>query len=241
MTPTFKPVPGYDTLGSILTQAYDQAARTKGAERHADGKPFHLQPMQTIAEKRGIGFLLGQADKKSIEAQGMIARGEVSKGIHELLGAIVYTAGAILFTQRNMSPVAADDASLAKEEAKPEPEPASTPSFKVGDRVRIAEKVDRDKYKTSCVGFNFLMEEHLGQVGVVAELSPNDKSILVRLDDRTGWYWLPEDLTLVQVEEPKPEPEAKGPAVHVIVLDDTDPDVDSIQRMIEGFLRGSFR
>jgi hypothetical protein len=239
MTPTFKPVPGYDTLGSILTQAYDQAARTKGVERHADGKPFHLQPMQTIAEKRGIGFLLGQADKKSIEAQGMIARGEVSKGIHELLGAIVYTAGAILFTQRNMSPVAADDVSLAKEKAKPEPAP--TPSFKVGDRVRIAEKLDHDKYKTSGIGFHLLMEEHLGQVGVVADLSPNDKSILVRVDNCSSWCWLPEDLTLVQVEEPKPELEAKGPAVHVIVLDDTDPDVDSIQRMIEGFLRGSFR
>lgn len=96
--------PGYESLRLVLQRAYNQAAHTKGAERHANSKPFHEQPMQTIAAKRGIGFLLGQADKKTEEAQGMLARGETSKAIHELLGAINYIAGAIIFAESQSAP-----------------------------------------------------------------------------------------------------------------------------------------
>jgi hypothetical protein len=94
-------VPGYETLDAVLRDAYDQAARGKGAERHADNKPFDAQPMQLIADRRGIGFILGQADKKSEEAQGMLNRGRVDAAIRELLGAIVYTAGAIIWIERH--------------------------------------------------------------------------------------------------------------------------------------------
>ena len=93
-------VPGYAGLADVLTRAYDQAAVGKGAERHADNKPFADQPMQHIARRRGIGFILGQADKKSEEAQGMLARGEREKAVHELLGAIVYLAGAIIYIEK---------------------------------------------------------------------------------------------------------------------------------------------
>lgn len=92
-------VPGYESLRNVLLRAYDQAARTKGAERHANDLPFHRQPMQTIAAKRGVGFLFGQADKKTEEAQGMYGRGETDKAIHEMLGAINYIAGAIIFME----------------------------------------------------------------------------------------------------------------------------------------------
>lgn len=93
-------VSGYEQLEGVLTRAYNQAAVTKGAERHANDKPFHEQPMQAIADRRGIGFILGQVDKKTEEAQGMIDRGENDKAVHELLGAIVYLAGAIIFLEK---------------------------------------------------------------------------------------------------------------------------------------------
>lgn len=100
-TPSPFQVPGYECLGDVLVAAYYQAAQGKGAERHADNKPFDDQPMQHIARRRGIGFILGQADKKSEEAQGMLGRGEQAKAVHELLGAIVYLAGAIIHIESN--------------------------------------------------------------------------------------------------------------------------------------------
>lgn len=94
-------VKGYEMLDDVLARAFDQAASGKGAERHANSKPFHEQPMQKIADRRGIGFILGQADKKSEEAQGMLERGERDAAVRELLGAIVYLAGAVIFIQRD--------------------------------------------------------------------------------------------------------------------------------------------
>lgn len=94
-------VPGYSTLAEALERAYNQAARGKGKERHANALPFDEQPMQTIARAHGIGFILGQVAKKIGEAQGMFERGEVDKAAHELLGAIVYTAGAVVFVEHD--------------------------------------------------------------------------------------------------------------------------------------------
>lgn len=95
-------VPGYESLAAVLSAAFDQAAKGKGKERHAeDNKPFDQQPMQLIADRRGIGFILGQADKKSEEAQGMLDRGEIDAAIREILGAIVYLAGSIIHINRH--------------------------------------------------------------------------------------------------------------------------------------------
>jgi hypothetical protein len=90
--------PGYEKLAGVLQRALDQAQDGKGKERHANDLPFHLQPMQQIAKRRGVGFLLGQADKKSEEATSLPAGRDVA----ELLGAINYLAGAVIFleTQR---------------------------------------------------------------------------------------------------------------------------------------------
>lgn len=90
--------PGYETLAAVLQEAYDQAATGKGAERHANDLPFHEQPMQQIARRRGLGFLLGQVDKKTEEAQGMLERGERAAWRREILGAINYLAGALIYT-----------------------------------------------------------------------------------------------------------------------------------------------
>lgn len=90
--------PGYETLAAVLQEAFDQAATGKGAERHANDLPFHEQPMQQIARRRGLGFLLGQVDKKTEEAQGMLERGERAAWRREILGAINYLAGALIYT-----------------------------------------------------------------------------------------------------------------------------------------------
>lgn len=94
---------GYDQLAQVLADAFYQASAGKGAERHANEKPFHEQPMQRIAERRGIGFILGQADKKSEEAHGMLDRGQAGAAEHELLGAIVYLAGAVIHIRNSKS------------------------------------------------------------------------------------------------------------------------------------------
>lgn len=92
-------VPGYESLAEVLQAAYDQAATGKGKERHANDLPFDKQPMQQIARRRGVGFLLGQADKKTEEAQGMLERGDRDAWRREILGAINYLAGALVFTR----------------------------------------------------------------------------------------------------------------------------------------------
>ena len=92
--------PNYTRLRTVLDNALLQAACGKGAERHANALPFERQPMQTIADQHGIGFILGQAAKKMVEARGMLGRGESDAAERELLGAINYLAGAVIFIDR---------------------------------------------------------------------------------------------------------------------------------------------
>ena len=84
--------PGYEKLADVLQRAFEQAANGKGKERHAQGEPFHEQVMQIGARKFGVGSLLFQAFKKSEESQRL----EGQRGVNELLGAIVYLAGAVI-------------------------------------------------------------------------------------------------------------------------------------------------
>lgn len=87
---------GYQSLAGVLHRALDQAQSGKGAERHADGEPFDHQPMQRLCELYGVGFALGQAAKKSQEAQRMSR----DAAVRELLGAINYLAGAVIHLER---------------------------------------------------------------------------------------------------------------------------------------------
>jgi hypothetical protein len=79
-----------------MTDTFDQASAGKGRERHANALPFDQQPMQTIAGQYGVGFLLGQAAKKAQESQSLPAGRDVA----ELLGAINYLAGAVIFLEQ---------------------------------------------------------------------------------------------------------------------------------------------
>lgn len=92
--------PNYAALSDVLSRAYDQAALGKGAARHADGRPFTEQPMQTISELLGNHQgLLYQAMKKIQESNRM----DKDAAVRELLGAINYIAGAIIFLEQSVS------------------------------------------------------------------------------------------------------------------------------------------
>lgn len=86
----------YHDLARALAAAYYQAALGKGAERHGDGRAFREQRMFSIAEGMGTeAGLIYQANKKSQESMAM----EKDAAVHELAGAIVYLAGAMLCRQ----------------------------------------------------------------------------------------------------------------------------------------------
>lgn len=87
----------YNTLQSILNEAYEQAANGKGKERHANGKPWEKQPIAEIGRMVGVGFNTGQAIKKLQESSRM----EPDAACRELLGAIVYAASAIMLIRED--------------------------------------------------------------------------------------------------------------------------------------------
>lgn len=89
-------VEGYEPLAQELMAAYIQASAGKGKERHANNKPWDRQPILEIARTVGPGFQTGQAMKKLGEATQMFQRGEIDKAIHEIHGAMVYCAAAII-------------------------------------------------------------------------------------------------------------------------------------------------
>lgn len=83
---------GFQPLADVLARAFKQAANGKGQERHGGGLPFIEQPMQHLIKLHGLGFALGQAGKKCQEAQRL----PTDRAVNELLGAIVYIAGAVI-------------------------------------------------------------------------------------------------------------------------------------------------
>lgn len=85
----------YAALRRVLDGAFHQAAYGKGAERHANNLSFTKQPMQTISTllDSDIGMLF-QAIKKIQEGSRF---DDYARYERELLGAIVYIAGAILY------------------------------------------------------------------------------------------------------------------------------------------------
>jgi hypothetical protein len=92
-------VPGYEKLKAILTRAYNQAARGKGKDRHANGEAFEDQPILEIQRMLGSADgALFQAMKKITETQNL----SPVKSIMELLGAIVYLAAAIIYIEENL-------------------------------------------------------------------------------------------------------------------------------------------
>ena len=91
----------YEDLERVLSEAYQQSASGKGHDRHGYGKSFLDQPLFTIQERFGTGFAFGQAVKKMEEAFNMVeAGGEWKKARPDVLGAIIYIAGAIIYMDK---------------------------------------------------------------------------------------------------------------------------------------------
>lgn len=87
----------YEELMLTLMDAYNQAAIGKGKERHGgDDVPFEKQPMFRVMDKVGLGFATGQALKKICESDRM----DIARAQHELKGAIIYLAGAIMWLDK---------------------------------------------------------------------------------------------------------------------------------------------
>jgi len=94
--PDWNKDPDYKTLSDVLERAYQQAAHGKGKERHANNLPFDKQPMQTISQLVGSADgLRYQAIKKIQEAGRM----DKDAAVKELLGAINYIAGVIIYIE----------------------------------------------------------------------------------------------------------------------------------------------
>lgn len=86
----------YQSLQDVLDRAFNQAATGKGAVRHGQNLPFEQQPMLRISHTLGTNAgLLYQAAKKAQESQRM----DKDAAVAELLGAINYLAGAIIFLE----------------------------------------------------------------------------------------------------------------------------------------------
>lgn len=98
----------YSSLRRVLDAAYDQAATGKGAERHANARSFESQPMQSISDLLGDNHgLLFQAVKKIQESTRLP---HYRRRERELLGAINYIAGAIIFDVNHSAPEETDAA-----------------------------------------------------------------------------------------------------------------------------------
>ena len=88
---TAAPAPdAYAPLREFLNAALERASAGKGAERHADGRPFTDQPI--LASSRLLGspdWLLGQILKKGLESRGL----DPEAAMRECLDIAVYAAG----------------------------------------------------------------------------------------------------------------------------------------------------
>jgi hypothetical protein len=91
----------YKELKMILDRAYLQASVGKGKDRHANGLPFHQQPILVETRSVGIGFPAGQARKKVQEATNCY-KDHPERAIADLLGAINYIAAEIIFIEEGM-------------------------------------------------------------------------------------------------------------------------------------------
>ena len=85
--------PGYEILAETLQSALDQAQHGKGKERHANNRPFIQQTIMETTRSHGLGYPLGQAEKKARESHRLPT---IDRKIAELLGAIVYLAAAVI-------------------------------------------------------------------------------------------------------------------------------------------------
>jgi hypothetical protein len=85
-------------LYSVVIDAIRQAALGKGERHGGSATPFLEQQWRLLAKHHGVGFLTGQAAKKLNEAALAFNAGGARDAFErEVLGAIVYSAMAVLY------------------------------------------------------------------------------------------------------------------------------------------------
>lgn len=82
----------YAELYAILMDAYNFNAVGKGSQRHGSGRPWAQQIWADIVRHHGVGFCLGQVEKKAGEVHSLDT---VEAKVNELMGVIGYAAQAI--------------------------------------------------------------------------------------------------------------------------------------------------
>lgn len=101
LTDSLTATPGYERLVAVLKAAHDQAAMGKGADRHANGLPFHKQRMQQISvlldSPYGMAY---QVAKKVAEGVDLPTH---DRQVAELYGAINYIAGIVIFLEDKLA------------------------------------------------------------------------------------------------------------------------------------------
>lgn len=86
---------GYESLAQVMIMAIDQASSGKGT-RHSDEEPFEKQEICNGARTCGVGAMIYQVRKKSLEAKRM-AEGKIDGDpTRDLLGSMVYNAAAVI-------------------------------------------------------------------------------------------------------------------------------------------------
>ena len=89
---------GYENLAAVCWEAIEQASSGKGKIRHADAKlAFDHQDIVRDAQYCGLAAPIFQIRKKAKESLRLVPEA----AINELLGCIVYAAGAIIAISRN--------------------------------------------------------------------------------------------------------------------------------------------
>lgn len=84
---------------------------------------------------------------------------------------------------------------------------APTPPFKVGDKVRIAEQIDKGKYK-SYPGWDENMDKARGKFGTISSINNAGTAACVEVEGGTPydvWWYFNEDLSAVNKAEAEAE------------------------------------
>ena len=92
----------YDSLQYVLHRAFLQASAGKGKERHAQDLPFTEQPMQSISALLGSHKGLQYQAIKKIQESNRLPH---ERAVAEMLGAINYIAGAIIYMEMHHAEV----------------------------------------------------------------------------------------------------------------------------------------
>lgn len=90
---------GKTTVKDVLSAAVLQATKGKGQRHGGDKTPFLEQPWVRLYKTHGLGFLLGQADKKYHEACDKENKEDAER---EFLGAIVYLGMSLLVLEEKV-------------------------------------------------------------------------------------------------------------------------------------------